>query len=152
MRIKLNVVFFALAVVLPGLVLAAGERGTPDEAQALVAKAIAMYEASGRDATFAAIENPDGGLVDRDLYVFVYGPDRTVVAHGFDASLKGTQTDTIVDVDGLAFGTRLQDDATEAGAWVDYKWNDPVTREVLPKTSWVVRHDGYVFGVGVYKP
>ena len=24
--------------------------------------------------------------------------------------------------------------------------------QVLPKSSWVVRHDGYVFGAGIYKP
>jgi signal transduction histidine kinase len=42
------------------------------------------------------------------------------------------------------------DQATEDGVWVDYKWFDPVTRDVMPKTSWVVLHDGYIFGAGVY--
>jgi hypothetical protein len=31
-------------------------------------------------------------------------------------------------------------------------WVDPVTEEIEQKSSWVVRHDGYIFGVGIYKP
>lgn len=129
----------------------ASDRGTADEARALVAKAIALYDTAGPDPAFAAIQDPAGGLVDRDLYVFVYGPERKIVAHGSDPTLVGIAADTLRDVDGVAFATRFMDDSTEQGSWMDYKWRDPVTGEVLPKTSWIVRHDGYVFGAGVYK-
>ena len=28
---------------------------------------------------------------------------------------------------------------------------DPQSGQVLPKSSWIVRHDGYIFGAGIYK-
>ncbi|HMB60500.1 MAG TPA: cache domain-containing protein [Xanthomonadales bacterium] len=136
---------------LAGTVLVAGEyRATAEEAQALVAAAIEFYDEEGMEAAFAAIEDPDGALVDRDLYIFVYGPGRTIVAHGADTSLVGSVADTLIDIDGVPFGSQFMDLATEEGVWVDYKWYDPVTKEVLPKTSWVVLHDSYIFGAGIY--
>jgi cytochrome c len=128
------------------------DRGTAQEAKDFVARAIAMYDHSGREAAFAAIRDPHGALVDHDLYVFVYGPKRTIVAHGGNPAIEGTDVDSLVDEDGLHFGTKFMDEATANGVWMDYKWHDPVSGKVLPKSSWLVRHDGYVFGAGIYKP
>ena len=142
---------FALALLSPIRSMAA-DRGSAEEAKALVARAIALFDREGPEKTFAAIQDRSGGFVDRDLYVFVYGPKRTIVAHGGDPALVGTAVDGYVDVDGVHFGTRFMDETTTRGSWVDYKWRDPVSGKVLPKSSWVVRHDGYVFGAGIYKP
>lgn len=141
---------FALALSTP-LLSTAADRGTAEEAKALVAKAIALYDSAGRDKAFAAIQDPKQGFVDRDLYVFVFGPKRTIAAHGGNPKLVGTAADGYVDEDGVHFGTKFMDDTTAAGSWVDYKWKDPASGKVLPKSSWVVRHDGYIFGVGIYK-
>ena len=56
------------------------------------------------------------------------------------------------DADGKLFGRELFDKATQTGTWVDYVYKDPTTGKEEPKSSWVVRHDDYVFGCGVYKP
>jgi len=130
----------------------AADRGTAEEAKALVAKAIALYDREGRERAFAAIQDPKQGFVDRDLYVFVFGPKRTIVAHGGNTALVGTPAESLVDDDGVHFGTKFMDDTTATGSWIDYKWKDPATGKVLAKSSWVVRHDGYVFGAGIYKP
>ena len=58
----------------------------------------------------------------------------------------------IVDVTGKNLGKEIVESANEEGAWVDYVWRDPLTEADVPKTSWIVRHDGYIFGCGVYKP
>jgi signal transduction histidine kinase len=147
-----RLIVIVLSLLLVPALLTAQERGTAAEAQALVARATALYDEAGRDAAFAAIEDPDGDFVDHDLYVFVYGPGRTIVAHGSNRALVGLVADTLIDVDGVPFGAMFMNEATESGTWVDYKWHDPVTREDLPKSSWVVRHDGYIFGSGIYKP
>jgi signal transduction histidine kinase len=131
-------------------VATAEERGTAAEAQALVANAIAFYDANGREAAFAAYEDKQGEFVDHDLYIFIYGPGRTIDAHGADTDLNGTPVDTLFDINGKPFGTALMDGATAEGVWIDYTWYNPVTRELHPKSSWVVLHDGYVFGAGVY--
>jgi signal transduction histidine kinase len=149
-----------LAVLLVGLMISFGAfaeeesvaatRGTAEEAQALVSNVLAYYDANGQEAAFIAIEDKSGQFVDRDLYIFVYGPDRTVVAHGADASLKGTPVDTLIDIHGKPFGAALMDGATEEGVWIEYTWYNPVNRELHPKSSWVVLHDGHVFGAGIY--
>ena len=142
---------FVLGFLAPVL-SAAADRGTAEEAKALVAKAISMYDREGREKAFAAIQDPKQGFVDRDLYVFVFGPKRTIVAHGGNTALVGTPAESLVDDDGVHFGTKFMDDTTATGSWIDYKWKDPATGKVLAKSSWVVRHDGYIFGAGIYKP
>jgi cytochrome c len=129
---------------------AVSHRGTAEEAQALVAKAIAYYDDTNVETAFAAINNREGEFVNGDLYIFVYGPDRTVASHGADVTLTGTQVDTLIDIHGKPFGAAIQDGATEEGVWVDYTWFNPVDKQLHPKSSWVVRHDGYIFGAGIY--
>lgn len=141
-----------LIALSPTADVAAQERATAEEARELVARAIALYDEVGSEEAFAWFEDEDGPFVDHDLYIFVFGPERTIVAHGGDPELVGTPAAELEDVDGVPFGDLFMDEATEEGVWVDYKWRDPATGEVLSKSSWVVLHDGHVFGAGIYKP
>jgi cytochrome c len=36
--------------------------------------------------------------------------------------------------------------------WVDYKWQNPITKAVSHKTAYAVRVGDYVVGVGAYDP
>ena len=148
----------ARKLLLPLLILLASipsesfstERGTAIEAQALVARAIEAYKAEGTDA-FKRISAPSTDFRDRDLYVFVIGPDHKTVAHGGDANQVGVDVMGVLDPDGKPFGREFIKQANATGSWVDYIMQDPVSGEVLPKSSWIVLHDGYIFGAGIYK-
>jgi cytochrome c len=129
----------------------AEDRGTEAQAKALVAKAIAAYDAKGK-SVFAEMTAPSTGFTQLDLYMFVIGPDHKTVAHGADASQVGRDVLALKDPTGNLFGREFFDKATQAGTWVDYVYKDPATGKEEPKSSWVVRHDNYVFGCGVYKP
>lgn len=144
--------FVLVAIACIPLIQGAGaaERGTAEEAQALVARAIAAYDAEGRDA-FKRMTAPGTEFRERDLYVFVIGPDHRTVAHGGDANLVGADVTTNVDPDGKHFGREFVQQASATGRWVDYKIIDPQSGKVLPKSSWIVLHDGYIFGAGIYK-
>ena len=131
---------------------AAEDRGTADEAKAMVARAIALYREKGAAAAFAVMNRPDGGFRDHDLYIFVYGPDRTVVVQAADASRIGLRGDDVRDVDGKYYGKESMDAATPQGVWVDYRRHNPATGQIENKSSWLVKVDGYVFGCGIYKP
>ena len=134
-----------------GVFGAAGvERGSAEDAQALVARAIDAYKAEGA-AAFQRMTAPSTEFRNRDLYVFVIGPDHKTVAHGGDAKLVGMDVRQNIDPDGKAFGRAFVEEANEAGSWVEYKMLDPQSGAVLPKSSWIVRHDGYIFGAGIYK-
>ena len=80
------------------------------------------------------------------------GPEGTVVAHGVDSSLLGVALASFVDADGKEFGEEIGLMASAEGAWVDYKWKNPVSGVIEQKSSWTVAHDGHIFGAGVYRP
>jgi signal transduction histidine kinase len=133
-----------------GMAMAA-DRGTEAQAKALVAKAIAAYDAKGR-SVFSEMTAPGTAFVDRDLYIFVIGPDHKTVAHGFDPSRVGMDVLTLRDATGELIGKKFVDLATPTGVWVHYVMKDPLTGKDEPKISWLVRHDDYIFGCGIYKP
>ncbi len=126
-------------------------RGTAEEAQDMVAHAIAYYDEMGAEAALAKFNaNPEPEFLDRDLYIFVAGPDSRLAAHAADPSLLGTPAASFVDETGKRHGEEMWETATEDGVWVDYRWLNPATGKVENKSSWVVRHDDHVFGVGIY--
>ena len=149
---RIVIMFGALLLILVNTAIMADEtRGTAEEAQALVAKAIAAYDAKGT-AAFADMMPPSTEFRDRDLYIFVTGPDNIIVVNGQEASLVGFDLAKTVDSKGKAFGKEMIEKANEQGAWIDYVWRDPLTEKDVQKSSWIVRHDGYIFGCGIYKP
>ena len=150
-RASLRLLLVVVAVATFGTAAPALAAGTADEAKEMVAKAIALYRDVGAEA-FHAINKPDGGFRDRDLYVFVFGPDNRLVAHGADVSLLGQDAMALKDVDGRPFGRAMVETATAEGTWVDYKWRNPETGKTEAKSSWVVKADGHIFGCGIYKP
>jgi len=140
-----------LGVVMPAAAQQA-ERGTAEEAQALVARAIDLNERLGTEVALAALNAQDPRFVDRDLYVFVIGADGLIAAHGADPSRVGLDARELVDAEGNPYGAWLVERATPEGVWVDYLRNDPLTGKDEAKSSWLVRHNGYIFGCGIYKP
>jgi len=123
---------------------------TPEMVQNLVSKAIQLYNEKGTDAFEIINNSPE--FHGKQLYVYVFGDDDgLIVAHGVDTSLIGTNIDDLVDVNGVNIGKDvIHDSATKDGAWVTYFWEDPETQKILPKAAWLVSHDGYVFGSGIY--
>jgi cytochrome c len=135
----------------PPLPASAAERGTAEEAQALVEKAIARYKEVGAEQTIAEINTPDGPFVDRDLYVFVIGPDHKIIAHGADKGRIGQTMVGFKDVEGKVFGDEMIAASAE-GNWVEYKFENFTNKKTETKKSFVKNVDGYVFGSGYYTP
>ncbi len=142
------------AVVLFGLAGAAtaGKHGSAAEAEALVKKAIALAKAKGNDAAFAEIDNPKGQFTDRDLYVFVYNMNGTCVAHGQNLKMIGKELIDMRDADGKEFvKERIEIAKTRGNGWQDYKFTNPVSKQIEQKRAYVERHGELIFGSGVYK-
>ena len=128
-----------------------GERGSSGEAVDLVESAIEAYDANGTPV-FVDMTAPSTTYVDRDLYIFVFDSNHLLVAHGANAELIGDDASILVDANGVPFGNTMIVTADEDGEWVDYTWMDPLTGTEVAKSSYVVLHDGYIFGSGVYLP
>jgi cytochrome c len=112
----------------------AAEFATKDEAQAMVAKAVAFVQAQGPEKAYAEFTNKSPAFIDRDLYVVVYGMDGKVLAHGANAKLVGKDMLDATDVDGKYYvKERLALAAKKADFWQDYKFVNPVTKKIEPK-------------------
>jgi len=132
---KLMKIVAALALVAAvGTSAWAGEFATKEEAQAMVAKAVAFVQAQGPEKAYAEFTNKNPAFIDRDLYVVVYGMDGKVRAHGANAKLVGKDMMDATDVDGKPYvKERLALAAKKADFWQDYKFVNPVTKKIEPK-------------------
>ncbi|GJI89067.1 hypothetical protein RugamoR1_22300 [Rugamonas sp. R1(2021)] len=129
----------------------AAEFATKPEAEAMVQKALKFLKANGKEKTYAEIDKKDGPFTDRDLYLTVYGLDGVVRAHGANAKMIGKNLMEIKDVDGKAFvKERVELAKKKQPFWQDYKFTNPVSGKIEPKSMYCVPEDDMVVCGGVY--
>ena len=125
------------------------DAGEP-EVRRVVEEAIRMYDlAADREDAFADINGLSENIVVH--YPFVLDPDtRNVVAHGANPDNVGAKSVILGDYADRPYDVILEVLQGGEGAWADYIFLDPVTGENGLKRSWLVLHDGYIFGAGFY--
>ena len=123
------------------------------EAVAMVKKGVAAIKAGPKDKAYAAISDKAGGQFhDRDLYLVVYGLDGTVHAHGANGKMIGKNLIDLKDIDGKLFVKERVDMAkTNATFWQDYKFTNPETKKIEPKSMYCEKLDDTVVCGGIYK-
>jgi cytochrome c len=130
----------------------AAEWATKEEAVAMVKKAVAFIKEQGPDKAYPEISNTAGRFNDRDLYVVVYGLDGKVLAHGANSALIGKDTIEAKDADGKAFvRERVELASKQPSFWQDYKFMNPVSKQIEPKQSYCERLDQTAVCAGIYK-
>ena len=121
----------------------------PAYTQAYVQQAINLYNAVGLEDTVAYYNTPES--VDGQWYMFIVDENETMVAHtnrdvvGMPASDILGPNDSPTGPAGLAL-------ADWDGVWFDYTYTNYATGIVETKHSWMVLHDGIIFGSGWYEP
>ena len=124
---------------------------TPKEAEAMVVKAVAAV-AAGKDAAFKEITGKDKKWVDRDLYPVVYDMNGKCLAHGQNEKQVGKDLIDLADPDGKEFVKERVALAKSKGKfWQDYKFKDPVSQKVLPKSAYCEKTGELIVCAGVYK-
>jgi cytochrome c len=122
------------------------------EATAMVKKGVAFIKANGKDKGYAEISNKSGQFNDRDLYLVVYGLDGTVRAHGANEKMVGKNLIELKDMDGKAFVKERVELANAKGSfWQDYKFTNPLTKKVEPKSAYCEKLDDTAVCGGIYK-
>jgi len=150
--LKPAALFLAFSLALPCAITQAADRGTREEAIAMVKKAVAQIKKDGLDKTIAAVNDPKGGYVDRDLYVVIYDLKGTNLAHGANPKMVGKDLSNIQDVDGVYFiRDRIEIAKTKGSGWQDYKFVNPVSKNIEPKSIYLERSDNVIVGAGIYK-
>lgn len=126
--------------------------GTAKEAQTLVEKGMAYIKANGKEKAFAQFTDTKGKFIDRDLYIFVVDFKGLTLAHGGNPKLVGKDMSELKDSDGKFFIKAFIELAkTKGSGWVDYKWQNPVTKNIEPKSTYIQRYEDYFLGCGIYK-
>lgn len=147
-------VLYLVVTILFGLMFTqAFAADDPAKAEALVAKGIEFYKAQGEEKALEEFSNSKGKFVDGSLYLFVVEYNGLTTAHGSgNASLIGKNMLGLKDADGKQFIQEMINQAKKGGGWVDYKWKDPKSGKVLPKSSYVKQiSDSAFVGCGIYK-
>ncbi|HZX33437.1 MAG TPA: cache domain-containing protein [Rhodocyclaceae bacterium] len=129
----------------------AADFASAQEAEAMVGKA-AKAVAANKEATFKEITAKDKKWVMKDLYPVVYGMDGKCLAHGQNEKQVGKDLIDLADPDGKEFiKERVQLASSKGKFWQDYKFTDPVTKKVLPKSAYCEKSGDVVICAGIYK-
>jgi cytochrome c len=129
---------------------------TPQQkAEALVKRAAQFAKEKGREAAIKAYNDPKGQFVDGEYYIFAYDMEDVCLALPNKPQQVGKDLSDITDADGKQFFLDFHKVlSSKAGAgWVDYKWNNPLTKKIQDKTSYIMLIPGQnmYIGCGFYK-
>ncbi len=111
--------------------------------------AIDYYEANGRAATIARYQSSDS--IDGEWYLFMIGADGIRLVHPTVPDLVGQQIGDGggVDVNGFDYGEAFL--AVTDREWISYVFLNAASGQNEQKHTWIVRHDGILFGSGWYE-
>ena len=126
---------------------APGKSDAPAYTRTFVGRAIALYDAIGREDTVAYYNTTES--VDGQWYVFIVDQDGYTIAH-HNPVFRGRDPSLRVDSTGYFYGDELLG-APESGRWVDYVLLNPDTGDERQKHTWAVRYDGLIFASGWYE-
>lgn len=153
MRTMFSASLLSVALLaLPGAAWSA-DKGSADEAVAMVKKAIALIKADKAKAFAAISDTANKEYHDRDLYVYVYDLNGVALAHGNNPKIVGKNLMALADSNGKLMIKEMADLAkSPAGkGWVDFKWPNPLTKAIENKSGYIERVDDMMVGSGVYK-
>ena len=146
-------VLLLAAACISGATFAADERGTRDEAKAMVDAAFEHIKKVGPEKAYKDFTTDKASWVKKDLYVMVYDAKGVAMAHGGNEKLVGKDMTAVRDANGVPIVNGMIALAAKGGGWFDYDWPDPLTKKIMPKSTFARKQpngEGFV-GVGVYR-
>jgi cytochrome c len=133
------------------LVCSAEDFANKKDAEDIVVKAVKAVS-TNREGTLREITGKDKKWIHKDLYPVVYDTSGKCLAHGQNEKQVGKDLIDIVDADGKEFIKERVELAKSKGKfWQDYKFTDPVTKKVLPKSAYCEKTGEDIICAGIYK-
>ncbi|CAN5424807.1 hypothetical protein BH10PSE17_BH10PSE17_14200 [soil metagenome] len=141
----------ALSIAMLGSA-AADDRATPQEAKALLAKAVIYLKANGADKATAEFSRKDGAFTDRDLYVTVYDMNGKTLAH-INPRMIGKDNINLQDATGkYHIKERLEIAKTKGQGQQEFMFLNPMTKQIEPKIMYFEKVGDLLVACGAYKP
>ena len=125
-----------------------------DEAVALVKKAVAHIQAIGLKQACNDFENPDGGFISGEYYVYVDDLQGRRLSYAANPALRGENVLDLRDANGKPFMREIVEIATTKGkGWCDYYWENPSSGAVESKSAYIERvgNENAFVACGIYK-
>jgi cytochrome c len=141
-------------ILVTGLLLApfAFAQDKPADAVAMVDKGLAYMKKNGKEALIKEINAKNPEFVQGELYLYMRAADGTIVAHPVNAKLIGKNMITLPDAEGKYFRKEIIDRAKAEGkGWVDYSYNNPVSKVIEKKSTYFVLTGDVILEAGIYK-
>jgi cytochrome c len=142
------------AVLLLSSAAFAEQRARPDEAKALLKKALAYYKTVGKEKAFEEFNKPDGKFTNlkKGLYVTAYDYNGKCHASGANKAMIGKDFLDLKDADGkFIIRAAIAQAKSKNPGWVNYRWTNPGTKKIEKKTTLVEAADEfYLLACGTY--
>jgi len=146
-----SAVFVIMVSLFSSLSVAADNYTSRDDALALVSRVVKAIN-TDKETTLREITAKDKKWIDRDLYPVVYDNSGKCLAHGQNEKSVGKDLIDMEDADGKAFvKERVELAKTHVKFSQEYKFKDPASKKVLPKTAFCEKSDTVIVCAGIYK-
>ena len=125
----------------------------------LVKKGVAFIKKNGIEAAVKAFQDPKGGFIDGEFYIFLYDFEGNALVVGTNVSLIGKNLMNLVSKD--RYGNKVYQvkeliniAKTKGKGWFEWSWQNPQTKKFGPKRGYaekvVYDKKEYMIGSGYY--
>ncbi len=116
----------------------------------------AYHQNMVQESTMDTIASFDGDLMsvmltEGEYYSFVLSEDLTTILAHPRSELVDTQTTALKTAD-ISVEEMLEELSSYGSVWIEYEFFNPETGMIEHKTTYLEKHDKYVFGAGYYSP
>ena len=126
--------------------------GEKDEAVANVKAAVAYYNANGLEKSLDAFNDIKGPFGKGERYIIAFTFDGTLVANAPKQNLVGQNLLEVPDAGGKKFRKEIITMAEKnSSGWVDYMTQNPTTKAMEQKSTYVERAGDLAIGCGIFK-
>jgi len=125
---------------------------TEAEAQTLVEEAYDYVRTFGKEKAITEFNNPIGQFVKGELYIFAQDLKGIMLATPFNPGLINKNNYNTKDPKGKFHVREMTDLANTKGeGWVEHHWENPMTKTIQPKRTYIKKIDNFFVGCGVFK-
>lgn len=123
----------------------AADRGSKEEAQALVKKIIQFHKANGKDKAMAEGNKPGGPFRVKDLSITAFFPDGVNIINA-NPKMPGKNLMELKDVDGVFVVKGIIKIGTRDGSgWFDYRWPNATSKKVESMGAYVEKFEDVIY-------
>jgi len=118
----------------------------------LVRKGVAHLRAVGARQACDDFDDPNGAFIFGEYYISAFDTHGIRVANGSDPASRGENIHDIRDADGKQHVHAIIEKAKARGkGWEDYKWTNPLTKRIEPKSVYFELIDDVIITCGIYR-